>query len=191
MDDALVELLSEKDFEYVTVKEICARAGVSRSTFYLHYRTVEDLLDECMEDIMRRFLACFDGLRPNFPDQIAMGDPHALVTVTPEFMVPYLGFVKENLPVFRAAVDRPRAMRSDMLFERLVQDVIDPVLARFGVPEADRRYYALFHLSGIMAVVRAWVEGGCSEDVGHVARLISECVLPGFAAEHQVKAAGR
>ena len=37
MDDALIDLLSEKEFEYITVKEICEKAGVNRSTFYLHY----------------------------------------------------------------------------------------------------------------------------------------------------------
>lgn len=34
MDIAFLELLEQKDFEYITVKEICKRAGVNRSTFY-------------------------------------------------------------------------------------------------------------------------------------------------------------
>ena len=34
MDDALILLLEKKDFEYITVKEICNKAGVNRSTFY-------------------------------------------------------------------------------------------------------------------------------------------------------------
>ena len=37
MDEAFLELLEEKDFAYITVKEICEKAGVNRSTFYLHY----------------------------------------------------------------------------------------------------------------------------------------------------------
>ena len=37
MDKALIELLEKKDFEYITIKEICQAAGVNRSTFYLHY----------------------------------------------------------------------------------------------------------------------------------------------------------
>ena len=46
MDEAFLELLGEKDFPYITVKEICSRASVNRSTFYLHYETIEDLLAE-------------------------------------------------------------------------------------------------------------------------------------------------
>lgn len=181
MDDALVGLLVEEDFEFVTVKEICDRAEVSRSTFYLHYRTMGDLLDECMEGIMRRFLSSFDGIRPDFAAEIGSGPRGSLVTIAPEFVVPYLSFVKDNLPVFRAYIDRPHVMRTDLVFQRLYEDVIDPVLARFGVPERERRYRAAFYLTGITAIVQEWARGGCEDDVEHIAGVISECVLPSGA----------
>ena len=44
MDKAFLDLLEHKDFEYITVKEICKTANVNRSTFYLHYETIGDLL---------------------------------------------------------------------------------------------------------------------------------------------------
>ena len=56
MEEALIQLLEVKDYEYITVKEICEKAGVNRSTFYLHYETVNDLLSECLENIKKRFL---------------------------------------------------------------------------------------------------------------------------------------
>ena len=43
MDEAFLTLLAKKDFEYITIKEICEVAGVNRSTFYLHYETMSDL----------------------------------------------------------------------------------------------------------------------------------------------------
>ena len=46
MHNALITLLDSKDFEYITIKEICEIAGVNRSTFYLHYDNVNDLLQE-------------------------------------------------------------------------------------------------------------------------------------------------
>ena len=49
MDEALIALLEKKDLEYITVKEICEKAGVNRSTFYLHYESIADLVNEAME----------------------------------------------------------------------------------------------------------------------------------------------
>lgn len=57
MDKAFLELLEHKDFEYITVKEICEKAGVNRSTFYLHYETVSDLLSESVQYITEQFLS--------------------------------------------------------------------------------------------------------------------------------------
>ena len=37
MDEALLLLLENKEFDFITVKEVCQKAGVNRSTFYLHY----------------------------------------------------------------------------------------------------------------------------------------------------------
>ena len=37
MDEALILLLEKKEYSFITVKEVCEKAGVNRSTFYLHY----------------------------------------------------------------------------------------------------------------------------------------------------------
>jgi len=53
MDEALICLLEKKDFEYITIKEICQEAGVNRSTFYLHYENTRDLLEETVEYLVK------------------------------------------------------------------------------------------------------------------------------------------
>ncbi len=44
LQDALIELIKEKGFDNVQIQEITDRAGLNRSTFYLHYRDKNDLL---------------------------------------------------------------------------------------------------------------------------------------------------
>lgn len=52
MDEALIQLINEKDYDYITITEICKRAGVNRSTFYLHYETVDAFLKEAIKKMM-------------------------------------------------------------------------------------------------------------------------------------------
>lgn len=68
MGEALLELLGEKDLAFITVKAICTRAGVSRSTFYLHYETIGDLLDESLLYIQEQFWAGYRGELGTPPD---------------------------------------------------------------------------------------------------------------------------
>ena len=44
MDEAFLCLLEKKSIDFISVKEICKKAGVNRSTFYLHYDNIADLL---------------------------------------------------------------------------------------------------------------------------------------------------
>ncbi|MBQ1188345.1 MAG: TetR/AcrR family transcriptional regulator [Peptococcaceae bacterium] len=66
MDEALLVLLEKKDFAFITIKEICAKAGVNRSTFYLHYENTNDLLAETISMIGEYFSRQKISLRPFF-----------------------------------------------------------------------------------------------------------------------------
>lgn len=48
-------LLLYDDFMSITVKELCDKAGLSRKTFYLHYKQVDELLIEIQEDYIKEF----------------------------------------------------------------------------------------------------------------------------------------
>lgn len=50
LGDALVALMHEKHFDEITVQEVLDRAGVGRSTFYVHYRDKHDLFLSDVED---------------------------------------------------------------------------------------------------------------------------------------------
>ena len=56
---ALADLILEKPLTSITVKDICARADINRSTFYLHYKDIYDLLtafeDELLEHMQAQF----------------------------------------------------------------------------------------------------------------------------------------
>ena len=60
MNESLLILLEKKELDYITVNEICKQAGVNRSTFYLHYESTNDLLEECIENMNKNFFNSFD-----------------------------------------------------------------------------------------------------------------------------------
>ena len=56
---ALLSLLEKKPFEYITIGEICETAKVNRSTFYLHYENIGDLLNETTAYLLDNFASYF------------------------------------------------------------------------------------------------------------------------------------
>ncbi len=56
LQDALLALMAEKPFRKIHVSEIAERAGIARPTFYLHFRSREDLLLSHMDKIFERYM---------------------------------------------------------------------------------------------------------------------------------------
>jgi AcrR family transcriptional regulator len=54
LGDALVALMHEKSFDEITVQDVLDRAGVGRSTFYVHYRDKDDLFLSDVEDFLEQ-----------------------------------------------------------------------------------------------------------------------------------------
>ncbi len=50
--NAVLDLMVEKDTSKITVLELCKRADINKSTFYLHYKSMDDCLQNCFQIIM-------------------------------------------------------------------------------------------------------------------------------------------
>ncbi len=57
LQDALSALMKEKPFQDIQITEITVRAQVSRPTFYLHFRSKEELLLSYVDTIFEEFRA--------------------------------------------------------------------------------------------------------------------------------------
>jgi len=49
LKQAIIELMTEKNFDEITIQDIADRANVNRGTIYLHYQDKYDLLDKLIE----------------------------------------------------------------------------------------------------------------------------------------------
>ena len=54
IEKALLSLLDEKELYKISVKELCNRANVARSTFYAYYESVSALMVEIENDDVAR-----------------------------------------------------------------------------------------------------------------------------------------
>lgn len=144
MDEALLLLLDKKEFDYITVKEICEKAGVHRSTFYLHYESMADLLAESIQYL-------FTELKNSYAQDLTVNpqrdDLDALLLFTPEWSVPYLQFLKEHKKAFMAAVANPALFGVQQTLGKLYNTVFEPILARYHVPERKKHYLVHFYMN--------------------------------------------
>lgn len=176
MDQAFLELLEKKDFSYITVKEICAKAGVNRSTFYLHYETVEDLLSESVEYMNEQFLSHMKQDTEVFMTRIKECPVEQLYLVTPKYLKPYLSYIQEHKRIFYTAITKASTLRLDDSYNRMFRHVFTPILDRYQVPVEDRRYMMAFYIQGMMAIITEWLKDDCKDSMEHIMAVIQRGV---------------
>lgn len=177
MDKALITLLEKKDFEYITIKEICETAGVNRSTFYLHYENTADLLKEATGHILDSFLTYFSVDKQSITSKFNECELKDLVFITPEYITPYLTYIKENQRVFKTALKQLGTMNFEAVYNKMFKFIFNPVLERFSFPEGDREYVLKFYLTGITAIVMEWLKNDCKVPIEDINRIIIQCVI--------------
>lgn len=184
MDEALLYLLEKKDFEYITVKEICKKAGVNRSTFYLHYESTDDLLEEAISLLNQRFLACFLDLSLTEND-IREAPAESLIFLKEEYLTPYLTFVKDNKRAYKVVHKKPHLFHVDKVFKEMHGKFFAPIMQKFINSPNEAAYIFEFFTKGTLAVIMKWVEDDCRDDVQSIIQLIVRCakINPNASAE--------
>ena len=172
MDLALISLLKKKPFEYITVSEICETASVNRSTFYLHYETISDLLDETTRYLLDDFRSYF----PTDTIDLVCYDRNELVFVCDKYLTPYLTYIKNHKEVFGTAITHNKILKFEDVHKRLFDNIFNPILDRFHYSSNTRQYVMMYYLNGINAIVLEWLKNGCDKSIAEISEIISVCI---------------
>lgn len=169
MNTALLFLLEKKSFDKITIKEICEKAGVNRSTFYLHYESIDDLLLETVENLNHEFEACFE-VKP------AIIDKESSIFLTKEYLIPYLNFVKKNKRILKTIHLKPKLFNAEKVYLKMYDKFFYPALNAFNVSEKEKPYIFEYFTKGVVAIIKKWIEKECEDSVDFITKLIIDCV---------------
>lgn len=176
MDLALISLLQKKPLVYITVSEICKAAGVNRSTFYLHYETIGDLLDETARYLLNDFLACFFRDISSVSLDFANCKLEELLFICDRYLDPYLNYIKDHKEVFGTVLLHTKTFGFEDVYRRMFESIFDPILECFQYPANSRQYVMMYYLNGINAIVMEWLSHDCDKTVQEISEMISVCI---------------
>lgn len=174
MDEALLNLLETKDFEYITVSQLCKKAGVNRTTFYLHYLSMDDLLKETLEYKSSLFANKFKGITISSMNTAKQED---YIFLTPKYIIPYLEYIKENKKLFLLTKKKPAIFKSDIVYKNTLEEIVFPILDKFNVKKEEQKYVSAFYISGIQAIIMEWIKNECEDEINDICNLIMRIVL--------------
>lgn len=166
METAMLELMKHTEFEKITVKKICEKAQVNRSTFYAHFIDIFDMLDK-MEAFLNREL--IETYRVSYSEKN--------LVFSEKSFVPFLRHIRKHSYFYKINLQNRKSFPIKQGYEPMWNEIIKPRCKKAGITlEEDMLYYFISFQAGFTMILKHWVDTGCQKDEAAVAAIIRNCV---------------
>ena len=179
LEASLKKLMLHKPLDKITINDLATDCGISRMSFYYHFRDIYDLIEwVCVEDGRR-----------------ALQDKKTYDTWQ-EGLCQVFEAVLENKPfilnVYRAVSRDKIESYLYKLTYSLIADVVEEKSAGTVLAEEDRAFIAEFYKYGFVGVMLDWIAEGMKADYQEITRRV--CVLMHGSIDnsvHNFKSSGK
>lgn len=149
LQQALAELIEEKGYDAVTIEDITERANLGRTTFYLHFRSKEDLF---LSSHMQGMLDYRFGIYSR--EELLADDPPARMAAVFE----YLKMDRSTFGIMRHGKDAPIIMRA--IHDIVARNLQESLEAAFDESQSSIPFSALanYIVGSQLAFMTWWIE---------------------------------
>ena len=178
LQNALVDLMLEKAVGKISVTELTQKADVNRSTFYLHYLDIYDMLEQ-MEN---EFVETIQGFFHDFFTPLPTSMPLTLFVNISEWLEQDKEYYVKLL----------RGSASGYIFEELESRIRDEFLTLLYLifldeESLDLRTRVNFTVSGTVGVLRMWVMEGGNISLVELSETIDDILNNGMIQDYPQK----
>ena len=171
---AFFDLVLEKDYSNISITELTERAEVNRKTFYLHYKSLNDLVRELEEEVSKDIMRLLEN------------ESESLDVVG--CVSKFYRYMDESSEVYRRLLCDPG---NQSFYHHVTDNILhSPTFRRFYEaskhPEIVRAY-----CSAITSMYRAWLDAGQKFPLSELERYAGELMLHGYDALGEIEESGK
>lgn len=156
IETTFLTLILNHKYEDITISQICEHAKINRSTFYVHYDDINDLIIKIERKFANGMALIFDyGLRQ-----------------THEAFVEMFTFVQKNKYFYKAFLNIPYATLAET---KTKEDILSNIKSQAPIQKTndiELFYRASFFGAGVKEICRMWLERDCKESPEQMAQLL-------------------
>lgn len=153
--------IEKRPLSRITVREVCERAHIHRSTFYAHYQDVYDLVEKVEQ-------AMSVGLTESFLKKLEEG------ACAEECFMNLFEFIAEYKAFYKMYLTELHNTGVIALATELYQEKINKLDYKpLGFKNREEfRYHHQFYLYGVTGLIRLWLQNDCKESPEEIARIL-------------------
>ncbi|MGN0350643.1 MAG: TetR/AcrR family transcriptional regulator C-terminal domain-containing protein [Roseburia sp.] len=154
--DAFWQLLEEKPYNKITVKDIVERCQVNRNTFYYHFHDIPALLECIIKERSDYIIQTYSKF----------GSPIECITPIIQYFTEHK---KAVLHIYNSVQKEFFLMDLEKIATYIVTDYVSTVTADFSIPDTDKLLLTRFYKCTLVGVTLDWLDQGMSYDLSAAA----------------------
>lgn len=172
---SLMDLLGENGYDSISIQAITDHANLARATFYLHYTDKDELLIECMEELVDQFIQRISMIPV---ESWALRDGAPLVQV--------FEYAEEQAQLYRIIMSSKVGMdvsrRLHTLIASNTKRVLESQIIEKGVvPLLDLDFICNYFAGSLLSLVFWWLENDMPYSAETLANMVRQISLYGRA----------
>lgn len=167
--NAFAELLSEKDIDEITVRDIADKADINRKTFYNYYKGVYQLIDEIENEVVSSFEIAFTDI----DYRRDMRDPSLIFEKLTKMLSGDLDFYGHLLRMkgnVHLVAKTARLLKEKTKSNLAARFELDPLVLDIIVD---------YSISGMLAVYQSWFNSDRSRSIDEISREVGKICFCG------------
>lgn len=163
LNESLIQCLKEKPLDKITIKEICERAEINRSTYYRYFQNPFDQLGSIERNLISDMEVYVSQITNGLPDMENESREYC--------MLRYLEFMDSRREIIRLLIQHMTGMQFVLDIVRFFQEQIILDKPKRG-KEQEKLYAYLFASTGCMGLLYHWMAEENNLDIKTLARLM-------------------
>lgn len=166
IQDVFIDMLEKMDVNQITVKAICEKVGINRSTFYTHYIDIYDLLNK----IEKKY-------NQEFKNQIISIYHQGKIEDERMYFVLFLKYLKKYKKFYKSCLQKRTHFPIENGFEELFEKIAKPIFIQKGITDTNEMMYHMVYIqAGLTNIEKKWIENDCQESPEYIADIIIRCL---------------
>jgi AcrR family transcriptional regulator len=176
--ETLYQLLEEKGFKGISVRNLTDKANINRGTFYIHYRDIDDLLEQCENEMINQITEMVKDSQKVELSKIVF---HLEKNKPLPLLLTFVNFLYANAAFFKTIIGPQGNPAFQLRLKEIIRSNMLDHLTDLNEGEmlVPMNYLISYVSSAHLGVIQHWLENGLQETPTEIALILSRLTILG------------
>lgn len=173
--DTLVKLMSHKDFDKISVKDLTEELDINRGTFYLHFKDKYDLLEQKENEIIEEFNETLNTILKERQEGFVLPSDKKILL---HYFTHVYNYIEENADFMKVVLGPNGDLNFQMRLKIFIENwLVDNISINGDAEKMPIKYLASVASSAQLGVIQKWIKSGMQETPQELADFISNLIF--------------